>query len=196
MRLFIVLCALFSLNLSAEEQFPAWELPNTQVHQLPAQSNGRHYEVWVELPPSYGKTEKKFPVLFVSDANYAFPLIRSIRNRLGAGGQNIEDFVIVGLSYAKEDNPTDSRSLDYTPTNVLKRAKKPGLAAGSTTAGVTGAGASLTSGATVGATGTAVVSTTASTVTAVAGSDCGAAWPAASGAGATGKGSALGVAGA
>ncbi|MBY0418381.1 MAG: alpha/beta hydrolase [Pararheinheimera sp.] len=126
MRLFIVLCALFSLNVSAEEQFQAWELPNTQVHQLPAQSNGRHYEVWVELPPSYGKTEKKFPVLFVSDANYAFPLIRSIRNRLGAGGQNIEDFVIVGLSYAKEDNPIDSRSLDYTPTNVLKRAKKPG----------------------------------------------------------------------
>jgi hypothetical protein len=126
MRLVIVLCALFSLNLSAEEQFPAWELPNTQVHQLPAQSNGRHYEVWVELPPSYGKTEKKFPVLFVSDANYAFPLIRSIRNRLGAGGQNIEDFVIVGLSYAKEDNPTDSRSLDYTPTNILAKGKKPG----------------------------------------------------------------------
>jgi predicted alpha/beta superfamily hydrolase len=126
MRLFIVLCALFSLNLLAEEQFPAWELPNTQVHQLPALSNGRHYEVWVELPPSYGKTEKRCPVLFVSDANYAFPLIRSIRNRLGAGGQNIEDFIIVGLSYAKEDNPTDSRSLDYTPTNVLARAKKPG----------------------------------------------------------------------
>lgn len=124
MRLFIVLCALFSLNLVADEQFPAWELPNTQVHQLPAQSNGRHYEVWVELPPSYGKTEKKFPVLFVSDANYAFPLIRSIRNRLGAGGQNIEDFVIVGLSYAKEDNPTDSRSLDFTPTNILANGKK------------------------------------------------------------------------
>jgi predicted alpha/beta superfamily hydrolase len=124
MRLVIVLCALFSLNLWAEEQFPAWELPNTQVHQLPAQSNGRHYEVWVELPPSYGKIEKKFPVLFVSDANYAFPLIRSIRNRLGAGGQNIEDFVIVGLSYAKEDNATDSRSLDYTPTNILANGKK------------------------------------------------------------------------
>lgn len=124
MKFFITLLALFSLNLVADEQFPAWELPNTQVHQLPAQSNGRHYEVWVELPPSYGKTEKKFPVLFVSDANYAFPLIRSIRNRLGAGGQNIEDFVIVGLSYAKEDNPTDSRSLDFTPTNILANGKK------------------------------------------------------------------------
>jgi predicted alpha/beta superfamily hydrolase len=124
MKFFITLLALFSLNLVAEEQFPAWELPNTQVHQLPAQNTGRHYEVWVELPPSYGKTDRKLPVLFVSDANYAFPLIHSIRNRLGAGGQNIEDFVIVGLSYAKEDNPTDSRSLDYTPTNILAKGKK------------------------------------------------------------------------
>ncbi|WP_127026291.1 alpha/beta hydrolase [Rheinheimera mangrovi] len=126
MKLWIAALALLSLSLTAEEQFPAWELPNTQVHQLPAKNTGRQYEVWVELPPSYGKTEKKFPVLFVSDANYAFPLIRSIRNRLGAGGQNIEDFVIVGLSYAKEDNPTDSRSLDYTPTNILAKGKKPG----------------------------------------------------------------------
>lgn len=126
MKLWITVLALFSLSLTAEEQFPAWELPNTQVHQLPAKNTGRQYEVWVELPPSYGKTEKKFPVLFVSDANYAFPLIRSIRNRLGAGGQNIEDFVIVGLSYAKEDNPTDSRSLDYTPTNIRANGKKPG----------------------------------------------------------------------
>lgn len=126
MKLWITVLALFSVSLTAEEQFPAWELPNTQVHQLPAKNTGRQYEVWVELPPSYGKTEKKFPVLFVSDANYAFPLIRSIRNRLGAGGQNIEDFVIVGLSYAKEDNPTDSRSLDYTPTNIRANGKKPG----------------------------------------------------------------------
>jgi len=76
--------------------------------------------VWIDLPASYGKTAKKLPVLFVSDANYAFPLIRSIRNRLGTGGQNIEDFVIVGLSYAKGDTPTASRNLDYTPTATRK----------------------------------------------------------------------------
>ncbi len=103
----------------AAEQAPLYELSHTAVHQLPA-SNGRQYEVWIDLPSSYGKDHKKLPVLFVSDANYAFPLIRSIRNRLGAGGQNIEDFVIVGLSYAKGDTPTASRNLDYTPTENRK----------------------------------------------------------------------------
>lgn len=112
------LCLSLNPNLQANEQFPAYELPNTQVHQLPAQKNGRHYEVWVDLPASYASATRPFPVLFVTDANYAFPLIRSIRTRLGAGGQNIEDFVLVGLSYAKGDSPTDSRSLDYTPIAV------------------------------------------------------------------------------
>ena len=125
MKFWIAALALFSLTLVAEEQFPAYELPNTQVHQLPANNSGRHYEVWVDLPPSYATSTKSFPVLFVTDANYAFPLVRSIRNRLGAGGQNIEDFVLVGLSYAQGDSPIDSRSLDYTPTNVLLGKKSP-----------------------------------------------------------------------
>ena len=128
MKLLLALALfVFSLALAAEETLPAYSLSNTVVHQLPARSNGRHYEVWVDLPAGYldqqtGKnanTQPRYPVLFVTDANYAFPLIRSIRNRLGAGGQNIADFVLVGLSYAREDSPTDSRSLDYTPTNVL-----------------------------------------------------------------------------
>ncbi len=120
---------IFSLSLAAEEIFPAYSLSNTEVHQLPSHSNGRHYEVWVDLPAGYldaatdktSKTPPRYPVLFVTDANYAFPLIRSIRNRLGAGGQNIADFVLVGLSYAKGETPKDSRNFDYTPTNASNK---------------------------------------------------------------------------
>ncbi len=128
--IFVLCCQPLSAKVwaleSAAEQFPALELTNTHVHQLPASNSDRQYEVWVDLPASYGKSAKKLPVLFVTDANYAFPLIRSIRNRLGANGQNIEDFVIVGLSYAKGYTPINSRSFDYTPTDVLARPKKPG----------------------------------------------------------------------
>ncbi len=122
--LFILCCQPLSAVEVAQEQFPALELANTHVHQLPAQNSDRQYEVWVDLPASYAKSSKKLPVLFVTDANYAFPLIRSIRNRLGAHGQNIEDFVIVGLSYAKGDSPVDSRSYDYTPSDAHARAQK------------------------------------------------------------------------
>jgi hypothetical protein len=121
-------------TLQAEEVLPAYSLSNTVVHQLPARSNGRHYEVWIDLPAGYtdvdANRQQAYPALFVTDANYAFPLIRSIRNRLGAGGQNIADFVLVGLSYARQDSPTDSRSLDYTPTNVLAKKSTKGQSYG------------------------------------------------------------------
>ncbi len=123
MKLMIIILALFSLNLLADERFAEVSLANTRVHPLTA-SSGRQYEAWVDLPASYAKTEQLLPVLFVTDANYAFPIIRSIRNRLGAGGQNIEDFVLVGLSYAAGDSPVVSRNRDYTPTAGSIRQKQ------------------------------------------------------------------------
>ncbi|MFC4653976.1 MULTISPECIES: alpha/beta hydrolase [Rheinheimera] len=121
-------CAmLLVLGLQAQAEQPAFAevpLPDTQVIELPDPSSGRQYQLWLDLPASYQQDkDKRFAVLVLTDANYAFPLVRSINNRLGAGGQNIEDFILVGLSYAKQDNATDSRSLDYTPTNVRAKAK-------------------------------------------------------------------------
>lgn len=102
------------------ESLPRYEIPDTVVHPSPAPALHRQYQVWVSLPASYAKGDRKYPVVFVADANYSFPLVNSIRNRLGAKGQNIEDFILVGLSYADGDSPTESRSRDYTPTNALQ----------------------------------------------------------------------------
>lgn len=112
-----------SFTVQAQDEFPELSLTQTQVIELPNPVNGRQYQLWLDIPASYHSSKKTYPVLVLTDANYAFPLVRSIKNRLGAGGQNIEDFILVGLSYAKQDNATDSRSLDYTPTNVLAKAK-------------------------------------------------------------------------
>lgn len=115
--------AVFSAK--ADESLPRYEVPNTIVHTLASAQSHRLYQVWVDLPASYASTNKKYPVLFVVDADYSFPLIHSIRNRLGAGGQNIEEFVLVGLSYAAGDPPAESRSRDFTPTNVLQHPHRP-----------------------------------------------------------------------
>lgn len=94
-------------------------LPNTAVYVLPAQGSGRKYEVWVDVPASYAGSDKRYPVVFVTDAGYSFPLIRSIRNRLGQNGRNIEDFILVGLSPEQGLTSKESRSRDYTPSNPL-----------------------------------------------------------------------------
>jgi predicted alpha/beta superfamily hydrolase len=55
-------------------------------------------------------------VLYVTDADYAFPVIRSITRRVRNGGKDLEDFILVGLSYAQGEDGSFSRNRDYTPT--------------------------------------------------------------------------------
>lgn len=92
-------------------------LKGTQVWSVPDPVSGREYEVFVSLPASY-ETEptRRYPVLYVTDADYAFPIIRQIARRVNLDGPVIEEFILVGLSYAKGDEGADSRRRDYTPT--------------------------------------------------------------------------------
>jgi predicted alpha/beta superfamily hydrolase len=94
-----------------------YQLEGTQVWTVPDPVSGRSYEVFVGLPASYDKEPgRRYPVVYVTDAAYAFPLIGSISRRVGAGGGGLEDFILVGLSYAGGDDPMKSRRRDYTFT--------------------------------------------------------------------------------
>ena len=81
-------------SLSIADSRGSYVLPNTFVHSLPDPRTGKKYELWVDVPKSYAGTDRRFPAVLTTDAPYAFPLIGSIRNRVGQSGQNIEDFVL------------------------------------------------------------------------------------------------------
>lgn len=108
-----------ALTPAATTQPRPLALPNTAVYDLQAHDTRRRYEVWVDVPASYADSNRRYPVVFVTDAGYSFPLIRSIRNRLGQSGQNIEDFILVGLPPEQGLTSKESRSRDYTPSNPL-----------------------------------------------------------------------------
>lgn len=111
-------CSLILLAASsaALSQAPApYVLENTEVHSLSAKELHRDYQVFVSLPTSYKTSTKRYPVVFVVDANYAFPVGRALAARVGAHGTGLEDFILVGLSYAKGDSTEYSRRRDYTP---------------------------------------------------------------------------------
>ena len=92
-------------------------LIGTEVWDVPDPVSQRGYQVFVSLPASYEKEpSRRYPVLFVTDANYAFPVIREISRRLNVEHAQIADFILVGLSYAKGEDGTQSRDRDYTPT--------------------------------------------------------------------------------
>lgn len=89
---------------AAVEGGAPYVLKGTQVWSVPDPVSGREYEVFVSLPASY-ETEptRRYPVLYVTDADYAFPIIRQIARRVNLDGPVIEEFILVGLSYAKGD---------------------------------------------------------------------------------------------
>jgi len=104
------LAGLALLPVAAAAQQP-YTLEGTEVHELGA------YTLFIALPASYKTAAaRRYPVLFVTDANYAFPLVRSIGRRVGDQGRGLDEFILVGLGYARGDTPEYSRRRDYTPS--------------------------------------------------------------------------------
>jgi len=91
-------------------------LKDTQVWTVPDPVSGRDYEVFVSLPASYeAEPQRRYPTLYVTDADYSFPILRQMARRINLDGPVIQEFILVGLSYAKGEGGAASRSRDYTP---------------------------------------------------------------------------------
>lgn len=102
---------------ATQAQGAPYVLKGTQVWTVPDPVSARDYEVFVSLPASYETSpDRRYPVLYVTDADYAFPIIRQIARRVNLEGPVIEEFILVGLSYSQGDSATASRNRDYTPT--------------------------------------------------------------------------------
>ena len=114
--LLIVLCCLANSALAAPASYV---LENTEVRDIRAPALKRDYQLYVALPDSYRQGNKRYPVLFVTDANYAFPVVRNIAQRLNKHAGR-EEVIVVGLSYANGDGGVYSRRRDYTPTTPRK----------------------------------------------------------------------------
>jgi len=108
-------------SASAADGAP-YVLKGTQVWSVPDPVSGRNYEVFVSLPASYeAQPNRRYPVLYVTDADYAFPIIRQIARRVNLDGPVIEEFILVGLSYAVGEGGMSSRTRDYTPVRINDR---------------------------------------------------------------------------
>lgn len=94
-----------------------YEVPGTEVFDLTDSRRNIPYQLFVSLPPSYGtQPDRRYPVVYVTDADYGFPMLRLIGRRMNGEGPRIEEFILVGLSYAKGEDGMVSRRRDYTPT--------------------------------------------------------------------------------
>lgn len=95
-------------------------IPGTEIREVPS-SSGLHYLAYVHLPPDYYTSEKRYPVLFLTDAeSEVFGMYTGIYNMLRFGNE-VRELIIVGIA----DGGTPSqhrlrRKRDYTlPDNIL-----------------------------------------------------------------------------
>lgn len=97
---------------------PQVEILGTQLQHLNSAIVGQEYDLYVNLPRGYQDTTKTFPVIFLVDAQWDFPLTQAI-----FGEQYYDGFVpaaiLVGITWGGVNPNYDSlRARDLTPTNI------------------------------------------------------------------------------
>lgn len=97
------------------EEKRKFTIPNSEVFPLKSKYTKKEYDIYIKLPSGYAKSKKQYPILILTDAGYAFPLVSSIYRRLKFSNK-IDEIIIVGISYAKGEHFGISRTRDYTPT--------------------------------------------------------------------------------
>lgn len=98
-------------------QFPAVTIPGTEVRKITsAIVAGQEYELQIMLPGGYRNANKKYPVVYLMDSQWDFPLLKSIYGQQYYDGF-IPEMIIVGVTWGGVAPNADSlRARDYTPT--------------------------------------------------------------------------------
>jgi len=113
--LFFLTITILSHQVLAEP----FSIERSEVITITSKDNTREYNLFVKTPRSYSSDKKRhYPLIFLNDGSYSFPLVSSITRQMSGGGV-IEEPIIVGISYDQKTNWKISRTRDYTPTKSL-----------------------------------------------------------------------------
>jgi len=109
---------LFFYGLPGFGQYPPVTIPGSEIRKISSKIvTGQEYELHILLPGGYRNNEKKYPVVYLMDAQWDFPLLKSIYGQQYYDGF-IPELIIVGVTWGgKNPNPDSLRVRDYTPTN-------------------------------------------------------------------------------
>lgn len=92
-------------------------IANSELLELPSPLTGKHHELIVGLPPSYGsEPERRYPVIYLLDGYWDFNLVNTLLGGL-VYDRVAPELIVVGLSYGGQSPSYDRlRGDDYTPT--------------------------------------------------------------------------------
>lgn len=117
MKKFFVIILLF-VSFKGYAQYPRVGIPGSEIRKIASSIvSGQEYELHILLPGGYKNSNKKYPVVYVMDSQWDFPLVKSIYGQQYYDGF-IPELIIVGVTWGGVNPNADSlRVRDYTPTN-------------------------------------------------------------------------------
>jgi predicted alpha/beta superfamily hydrolase len=94
-------------------------IPGTESRQITSSIvAGQEYQLHIMLPGGYANSNKTYPVVYLMDSQWDFPLVTALYGEQYYDGF-IPQIIIVGVTWGgKNPNPDSLRARDYTPTNV------------------------------------------------------------------------------
>lgn len=112
--------ALLTGTMNAQS-FPSHTIGNSELRDINPPGTKQQYRLHIGLPSSYGeKPDKHYPVLYLLDAYWDFPLVSAIYGNLRYD-EVIPEFIIVGIGYQGEDPDYGFlRSIDMSPTPMAE----------------------------------------------------------------------------
>jgi predicted alpha/beta superfamily hydrolase len=113
-----ILIAILCLNVFAAtaQLFPPVTIPGSQIRKITSSIvKGQEYELQILLPGGYSASNKKYPIVYLMDSQWDFPLVKSLY------GEHYFDGFIVGVTWGGiNPNPDSLRARDYTPTKEAR----------------------------------------------------------------------------
>ncbi len=95
-----------------------YAVPNTQVSTFTTKDKSRTYELRIGLPRNYDSRSERFPVIYLLDADFSFPLAQTELTHFTDRGQ-LKEAIIVGIAYPGASADLKlyqrTRTIDYTP---------------------------------------------------------------------------------
>jgi predicted alpha/beta superfamily hydrolase len=108
-----------SPEILSRPEYPQVGIRDTERRSLVSKQVGREFEVDVFLPKDYRGTDRRYPVVYVLDAEYNFGCVSYITRRL-IKNKDIPPLILVGIAYdTTYEDFYEKRMFDSTPVSKV-----------------------------------------------------------------------------
>ena len=116
-----IVLLLLAFTVNAYAQYPKVDIPGSEVRKITSKIvAGQEYELQIMLPGGFKNSNKKYPVIYLMDSQWDFPLLKCLYGEHYFDGF-VPELIVVGVTWGGVNpNPDSLRARDYTPTKEAR----------------------------------------------------------------------------